>query len=97
MSKWLKWLIPVALLTYGASNAFNYLVENGTIFRNSEVVDKSVDVSQSTVRFKDVCGCDEARAGWRRLLTLLKDPSKFTGLGGKLPKGELLTGPSRYR
>lgn len=93
LSKWLKWLIPVALLTYGASNAFNYLVENGTIFRNSEVADKSVDVLQSTVRFTDVCGCDEARAELEEIVDFLKDPSKFTGLGGKLPKGVLLTGP----
>ena len=68
LSKWLKWLIPIALLTYGATNAFNYLVENGTIFRNSETSDKSVDVSQSTVRFKDVQGCDEARAELEKLL-----------------------------
>lgn len=93
LSKWLKWIIPLALLTYGASTAFNYLVENGTIFRNSEVVDKSVDVSQSTVRFDDVQGCDEARAELEEIVDFLKDPSKFTALGGKLPKGVLLTGP----
>lgn len=93
ISKWLKWIIPLALLTYGASTAFNYLVENGTIFRNSEVVDKSVDVSQSTVRFDDVQGCDEARAELEEIVDFLKDPSKFTALGGKLPKGVLLTGP----
>lgn len=93
LSKWLKWLIPVALVSYAATNAFNYLVENGTIFKNSEVTDKSVDVSQSTVKFDDVQGCDEARAELEEIVDFLKDPSKFTALGGKLPKGVLLTGP----
>ncbi|KAH3686908.1 hypothetical protein WICPIJ_002112 [Wickerhamomyces pijperi] len=93
VSKWLKWIIPLGLLTYGVMEGFNFLVENGTIFKNSEVSNKSVDMSTVTVKFDDVRGADEARAELEEIVDFLKDPTKFTGLGGKLPKGVLLTGP----
>ncbi|KAH3680929.1 hypothetical protein WICMUC_000072 [Wickerhamomyces mucosus] len=93
VSKWLKWLIPLGLLTYGVMQGFTYLVESGTIFKNNDVSDKSVDMSKVTVKFEDVRGADEARAELEEIVDFLKDPTKFTGLGGKLPKGVLLTGP----
>ncbi|MBM4193432.1 MAG: ATP-dependent metallopeptidase FtsH/Yme1/Tma family protein [Gemmatimonadetes bacterium] len=45
------------------------------------------------VTFADVAGCDEAKYDLREIIEFLKDPQKFTKLGGRLPKGALLVGP----
>ncbi len=45
------------------------------------------------VTFADVAGCDEAKVELREIIEFLKDPQKFTKLGGRLPKGALLVGP----
>ncbi|MDX8392506.1 MAG: ATP-dependent zinc metalloprotease FtsH [Mariprofundaceae bacterium] len=43
--------------------------------------------------FSDVAGCDEAKQEVTEVIEFLRDPSKFTRLGGKIPKGVLLVGP----
>src|ERR687893_1002938 len=45
------------------------------------------------VTFADVAGADEAKVELQEIIEFLKDPQKFTRLGGRIPKGALLVGP----
>ncbi|HEX6939422.1 MAG TPA: ATP-dependent zinc metalloprotease FtsH, partial [Longimicrobiales bacterium] len=45
------------------------------------------------VTFADVAGADEAKEELQEIIEFLKDPQKFSRLGGRLPKGALLVGP----
>ena len=48
---------------------------------------------QEKVTFEDVAGIDEAKEELGEVVEFLRDPKKFTRLGGRIPKGVLLTGP----
>ena len=48
--------------------------------------------AQGKVTFEDVAGIDEARDELQEIVDFLKDPGKFTRLGGRIPKGVLLVG-----
>ena len=52
-----------------------------------------VGKSNKKVTFADVAGADEEKAELQEIVDFLKDPSKFTRLGAKVPKGVLLVGP----
>lgn len=54
---------------------------------------KAVDEGKVKTRFADVAGVDEAKEELMELVDFLKQPKKYTDIGGKIPKGALLVGP----
>ncbi len=53
---------------------------------------KLLSETQAKITFKDVAGVDEAKEEVEEIIAFLKDPKKFTRLGGRIPKGVLLMG-----
>lgn len=95
-----NWILPFAIIILiwwfifkrmskgagggGAGNIFNVGKSQAKVF------DKDSRVSNT---FKDVAGLAEAKQEVEEIVDFLKSPTKFTKLGGKIPKGALLVGP----
>ncbi len=77
------WVFLLRQLQAGGSRAF--------AFGKSKAKLLTGDTPKLT--FADVAGCDEAKVELQEIIEFLKDPQKFTRLGGRLPKGALLVGP----
>ncbi len=54
---------------------------------------KLLTEAQGKITFEDVAGVEEAKEELEEIIQFLKDPKKFTKLGGRIPKGVLLVGP----
>ena len=54
---------------------------------------KTVEDEGKKVTFADVAGADEEKAELQEVVEFLRDPSRFTALGARIPKGVLLVGP----
>ena len=95
----LSWLLPLLLLVVFWIVIFRGMGRNmgggaGSIFNigksRAQLYDKNTNVN---VTFKDVAGLEEAKIEIMEVVDFLKNPEKYTKLGGKIPKGVLLVGP----
>lgn len=95
----LSWLMPIIILVAvwlfifkrmsgggpGGSNIFSIGKSRAKIFDKEEAHIKT--------NFNDVAGLAEAKVEITEIVDFLKNPAKYTKLGGKIPKGALLVGP----
>ncbi|MDQ3214101.1 MAG: ATP-dependent zinc metalloprotease FtsH [Acidobacteriota bacterium] len=97
-SRWvgevLGWVIPLIFLVALWSFFFRRMggAEGGVMSfaRSKAKIYADDDVK---VRFGDVAGVDEAEDELREIVEFLKNPKKYTSIGGRIPKGVLLVGP----
>jgi cell division protease FtsH len=90
----LGWVIPIVFLIGLWSFFFRRMggAEGGVMsFARSRAKIYSDD--DVKVRFGDVAGVDEAEEELREIVEFLKNPRKYTSIGGRIPKGVLLVGP----
>lgn len=83
------WFIMMRRMSGGASGG-----GPGGVFNVGKSKAKMFEKGEGTnVTFKDVAGLSEAKTEIREIVEFLRNPQRYTDLGGKIPKGALLVGP----
>jgi len=89
----LNWLFPLIFLFALWGFIFKRMGNNPMIDFGKNKAKIVAEKPENQVRFSDVAGVDEAVEEVKEIVDFLKNPKKYTVLGGKLPKGLLLVGP----
>lgn len=94
----MSWVIPLAIMAViwilimrrmsGAGSPGGQIFNIGK--SRAQLYDKDTNVN---ITFDNVAGLDEAKIEIREIVDFLKNPKKYTVLGGKIPRGALLVGP----
>ncbi|HDJ29777.1 MAG TPA: ATP-dependent metallopeptidase FtsH/Yme1/Tma family protein [Candidatus Acetothermia bacterium] len=90
----LGWLIPLLPLVAIWYYIFRKMGQGGTgVMSIGKSRAHEIAGEMTGIKFSDVGGVDEVEVELREIIDFLKDPSRFTRMGAKLPKGVLLVGP----
>lgn len=82
------WIFIMRRMSGGAGGGGGQLFNIGK--SKAKLFDEKVDIKTT---FKDVAGLEGAKEEIQEIVEFLKNPEKYTNLGGKIPKGALLVGP----
>ncbi|KAJ2611199.1 hypothetical protein EV177_003598 [Coemansia sp. RSA 1804] len=88
-----RWVLSTVIYAFCILTVTNIMFESSlakAVTKTGDVVPKA---ATTDVRFADVQGCEEAKEELQDLVDFLKNPKDFLEIGGRLPKGVLLTGP----
>ncbi len=87
-------ILPIALVIFLLYFVFSKQMKGvgGSAMNFGKSPAKMLQKGQNKVTFKDVAGIDEAKEELVEIVEFLKNPTKFTSLGGRIPKGVLLIG-----
>lgn len=89
----LPWLLLIAIFVYSNKKMREGLGGKGGPFSFGKSKAKLYAKDTVNLTFRNVAGLENAKKEFQEIIDFLKNPDKYTSLGGELPKGVLLVGP----